>query len=148
MTKFKINFMITEQEIIDFIKNEFWETKLTSDSDVFSEVGIDGDDCDEFLLKYAEKYNVDMSNFLWYFHYQEEGSLSFNIGSLLSKNPHQRVKEIPITPKMLAEFANNKKWEIDYPEHKLPSYRYDMIINSVLFIIVIVWLIISLVKNI
>lgn len=138
--------MITEQEIIDFIIKEFWETKLTSDSDIFLEVGIDGDDCDEFLIKYAEKYAVDMSNFLWYFHYQEEGSLSFNIGSLFSKNPHQRVKEIPITPKMLAEFVNNKKWKIDYPEHKLPKYRYDMIINSVLFIIVIVWLTFSLIK--
>jgi len=140
--------MVTEQEIIDFIEKEFWETKLTSEADVFSEVGIDGDDCDEFLLKYSEKYAVDMSDFLWYFHYQEEGSLTSNIGSLFSKNPHQRVKEIPITPKMLTKFANDKKWKIDYPEHKLPKYRYDMIINSVLFIIVIVWLIISLVKNI
>lgn len=137
--------MITEQEIVDFIIKEYWETKLTSDSDVFSEVGIDGDDCDEFLQKYSEKYSVDMNDFLWYFHYQQEGNL--NIGSLFFKNPNQRVKEIAITPKILTEFANSKKWKIEYPQHKLPKYRYDLIINSVLFTIVIVWLIVSLVKK-
>jgi len=136
--------MILEEEIIDFIEKEFWKSNLNSDSDVFKEVRIDGDDCDEFLLKYSEKYSVDMNDFLWYFHYQEEGSLSFSIGNLFFKNPRQRVKEIPITPKMLTEFANSKKWTIDYPEHKLPKYRYDILINWVLIISIII--IIILVK--
>lgn len=135
--------MITEQEIIDFITKEFWETKLTSDSDVFSEVGIDGDDCDEFLHKYSEKYSVDMNDFLWYFHYQDEASLtSFNIGDSLFKSPNQRVTTISITPKILTEFANSKKWNIDYPEHKLPKYRYDMIIQWFFIILLIILIII------
>lgn len=130
--------MITEQEIIDFITKEFWESKLTSDSDVFSEVGIDGDDCDEFLQKYSEKYSVNMNDFLWYFHYQDEASLtSFNIGGSLFKSPNQSVTMIPITPKMLTEFANSKKWSVDYPEHKLPKHRYDIYVYWIFLIFVI-----------
>lgn len=131
---------VAEQEIIDFIEKEFWKSKLNSNSDIFTVVGIDGDDCDEFLHKYAEKYNVDMSNFLWYFHYQDEASVN-GFGKFFFKNPHQCVKTIPITPKMLAEFANNKKWDIDYPEHKLPKYRYDLYINWI-FIFILITLII------
>ena len=136
--------MILEEEIIDFIEKEFWKSNLNSDSNIFDTVKIDGDDCEELLVKYSEKYSVDMNNFLWYFHYQEEGSLSFSIGNLFFKNPRQRVKEIPITPKMLTEFANSKKWTIDYPEHNLPQYRYDILINWVLIISIII--IIILVK--
>jgi hypothetical protein len=132
---------ITEEEIIDFIEKEFWKSNLNSNSDIFSEVGIDGDDCDELLSKYAEKYSVDMSNFLWYFHYQEEGNLFFNIGNLFFKTPKQRVNEIPITPKMLTEFANSGKWEINYPEHKLPKYRYDVIINQTIFLLLLAFVI-------
>jgi len=140
--------MILEQEIINFIEKEFWESKLTSDSDVFSVVGIDGDDCDEFLQKYSEKYSVNMNDFLWYFHYQDEASLtSFNIGGSLFKSPNQSVTMIPITPKMLSEFANSKKWSVDYPEHNLPKYRYDLILNSILFILFICWLIYYLIKK-
>jgi hypothetical protein len=120
-----------EKKIIELIETEFWESNLNSDSDIFSQVGIDGDDCDEFLQKFSEKYGVDMSDFLWYFHYQDEASITFNLGSRFFKTPNQRVQEIPITPKMLAEFATTKKWKINYPEHKLAAYRYDMIFNWV-----------------
>lgn len=124
-----------EKEIIELIETEFWESNLNSDSDIFSQVGIDGDDCDEFLQKFSEKYGVDMSDFLWYFHYQDEASITFNLGSRFFKTPNQRVQEIPITPKMLAEFATTKKWKINYPEHKVPKQRFDMYINWVFFLI-------------
>jgi hypothetical protein len=138
---------ITEEEIIQFLKEETYEDSITSETDVFNECGVDGDDCDELLFKYSEKYLVDMSDFLWYFHYQEEGSINFKLGSLFFKNPHQRVKTIPITPKMLTDFANSKIWKIDYPEHKLPKYRYDMIINYIVLSIIFIWLINSLIRK-
>lgn len=138
---------ISEEEIIDFLKEETYEENIISDTDVFNECGVSGDDCDELLCKYCEKYSVDMTAFLWYFHYQEEGSLNFNLGSLFFKNPYQRVKTIPITPKMLTDFANSKIWKINYPEHKLPKYRYDMIINYVFFLIILIWLISSSIKK-
>jgi len=112
---------ITEEEIIDFIEKEFWKSNLNSNSDIFNQLGISGDDCDDFLVKYSEKYQVDMSDFLWYFHHEEEASSIFGF---LFKPPNKRVQRIPITPKMLAKFSNSKKWNIDYPEHKLPKYRF------------------------
>lgn len=138
--------MITEKEIIDFIETEFWKSNLQSDSDIFTLLKIDGDDCDDLLSKYSEKYDVDMNGFLWYFHYQEEGSLTFNFGNIFFKNPHNRVKEIPITPKMLAEFAVSKKWDINYPKHELPKYRYDIIINYLIIAVLILGIILLKVK--
>jgi hypothetical protein len=116
--------MITQKEIIDFIETEYWKSNLQSDSDIFTILKIDGDDCEELLSKYAEKYNVDMNDFLWYFHYGDEASIN-SIGSLIYKTPVKLVKRIPLTPKMLTEFENTKIWNIEYPEHKLPKYRYD-----------------------
>ena len=140
--------MITEKEIIDFIETEYWKSNLQSNSDIFTLLKIDGDDCEELLSKYAEKYNVDMNDFLWYFHYQEEGSLTFNLGSLFFKNPHNRVKEIPITPKMLTKFAETKKWEINYPYHKLPEKRKDILLNKIVLIVTLILAIIGFLINV
>lgn len=117
---------VLEQDIIEFIEKEYWKSNLQSDSDIFKTLGIIGDDSDELMMKYHEKYNVNMDTFLWYFHYEDEASIN-SIGSLIYKTPDKLVKRIPLTPKMLTEFANTKIWNIEYPEHKLPKYRYDMI---------------------
>lgn len=129
--------MITEQEIINFIEKEFWESNLNSNSDVFAEVGVSGDDCNDLMITYQKKYQVDMSKYLWYFHHEEEESWN-TIGGSFFQRPNERVKRIPITPKMLTEFANSKKWNVDYPEHNLPKYRYDIIISWSFIILLII----------
>ncbi|MDI9309369.1 MAG: DUF1493 family protein [Limnohabitans sp.] len=113
---------ITEKEIIAFIKDEFWETDLNSYSDVFCEVGIDGDDCYDFLMRYSDFFCVDIKSFLWYFHYQAEGNLC-SFSNFFSQVPNESVTYIPITVKMLSDFANSKKWNINYPVHELPSKK-------------------------
>ncbi len=47
-----------------------------------------------------------MSNYLWYFHCNEEGTGS--IGGMFFNTPYKSVNRIPVTPKMLTEFANSK----------------------------------------
>lgn len=121
---------ITEEEIIHFLKEETYEEEITSETDIFNECGISGDDSHELIEKYQMKYGVDMSNYLWYFHCDEEGITS--IGGMFFKAPYKRVNRIPITPKALTDFANSKIWKIDYPEHKLPKYRYDIIFNQII----------------
>ena len=119
--------MPTINEITDFIHLALDE-RYAPEQDIFrSKYCISGDDCAEFLEAYAMKYNVDMTDFLWYFHYEEEG---FNIGSMFFKTPDARVEHIPITPIMLETFANKGKWDMTYPEHTLPKYRIDLMINS------------------
>jgi len=127
---------IIEQEIIDFIEKEYWKSNLKSDSDIFDMVKIDGDDCDELIIKYSEKYSVNMDNYLWYFHHQEEASIN-RLGSMIFKTPDKLVNRIPITPNMLTEFANSKTWNLDYPEHKFPKYRYDLIITYLILLFII-----------
>lgn len=124
--------MITIEEIVDFTKKELKEKDIFPDTDIFS-LGIYGDDMDEFLGSYHKKYNVNFDNYLWYFHNEEEISNNFSIGKIFFKPPYDSVERIPITPEILTKFANTKVWEIDYPEHQLPKYRYEMILDFIIF---------------
>jgi hypothetical protein len=97
---------ITDEEIIQFLKEETYDEVITAETDIFNECRISGDDSHELIEKYQMEYGVDMSNYLWYFHCDEEGS-SF-ITSMFFKPPYKRVTRIPITPKMLTNFANSE----------------------------------------
>ncbi|WP_437125369.1 DUF1493 family protein [Flavobacterium enshiense] len=124
-------------EILEFVKEFTGADNVTEESDIETEIGCYGDDFDELIEKYSKKFNVDVSSYLWYFHTGEEAS--FNIGSIFSKPPNELVKRIPVTPKMLLEFSEKGKWDIKYPMHKIPKIRYDMIINQIIFIGIIIW---------
>lgn len=120
-------------ELIDFIENTSGINNLNPESDIFN-LGIVGDDFHDMIEKYAETFEVDMTEYLWYFHADEEGQ---NFGALFFKPPYSRVDRIPVTPIMLSEFAENKKWSIDYPDHELLNKRIDIIINQILVILFI-----------
>ncbi|WP_213190211.1 DUF1493 family protein [Cloacibacterium caeni] len=124
--------MITIEEIVDFTKDFLKEDNIFPDTDIFS-LGIYGDDMDEFLGSYHKKYGVNFDNYLWYFHNEEEISNNFSIGKIFFKPPYDSVERIPITPEILTKFANTKVWEIYYPEHQLPKYRYDVLIDQIIF---------------
>ena len=124
--------MITIEEIVDFTKDCLKEDNIFPDTDIFS-LGVCGDDMDEFLESYHKKYNVNFDNYLWYFHNEEEINNNFSIGKIFFKPPYDSVERIPITPEILTKFANTKVWEIDYPEHQLPKYRYEMILDFIIF---------------
>lgn len=99
-------------------------TPLSDDADIFDSLGIDGDDAFEFIERFATKYEIDITNYRWYFHHGEEPFLNF--GAWLVKPPYRRVGRIPITPQVLAEALRTKQWPLEYPEHKLPSVRLDI----------------------
>jgi hypothetical protein len=98
------------------------------------------------IEKYAKKYNVDMSAYLWYFHTDEEGFNS--IGGQFFKPPYERVTRIPVTPQMLADFIVTKKWKVDYPAHEIPKHRTDLIINKIILITffagLVIWLLLKI----
>jgi hypothetical protein len=132
-------------EIIVFLEEFSGMEPIDQDADLFSDIGISGDDFHEMIEQFASKYSVDRTNYLWYFHTDEEGS---NIlGGLFFDPPYKRVKRIPITPLMLAEFANKGKWDIQYPVHKIPSKRYDLIINQIVFGLLLILFFIATVKK-
>ena len=79
-----------------------------------------------------------MNSYLWYFHTDEEGN---SFGSGFFKPPNERVKHIPVTAEVLLKSANEGKWTIEYPEHKIPKRRYDIIINQILILLAVIILI-------
>ena len=134
----------SEENILTFLTDLVGVEKIDSQTDIFLDLGVTGDDFHEMIEEYQKTYNVDMTSYLWYFHADEEGQ---SIGGGFFKAPHERVKRIPVTPKMLLDFANKGKWTIEYPEHTLPKRRYDLIINTILVLGFFTFLTIYLLKK-
>lgn len=131
-------------DIILFLEKIIGTSSIYPDTDIFEDLGVYGDDFSEMLEKYALTYSVDLSQYLWYFHNEEEGQ---NFGGLFFKPPYARVKRISVTPSLLAKFAQTKKWKIDYPRHELPEKRYDILINQIITVFVFIGMIIFSLKK-
>jgi hypothetical protein len=125
---------LTIENIFDFVEEYSGRNGLQDNSDIQKELGVYGDDWHEMIEKFTIKFNVDMTSYLWYFHNGEEG---MGIGRLFFKSPYDRVNRIAITPNDLLRIATKQKWDIEYPEHKLPKRRYDLIIGTVVLIAMI-----------
>jgi hypothetical protein len=116
------------QEIITFAAYELGlkAENLSAQSDLYDNTEVNGVDCFELEEALADKYDVDMSEYLWYFHHGEGYP---NIGGLFIKPPHKRVTRIPVTPALLLESVNSGKWAIDYPPHAMPEKRHDVLLS-------------------
>jgi Protein of unknown function (DUF1493) len=102
---------------------------LSARDDLFGRLGIEGDDAFEFMDRFAARFEIDASKYLWYFHHAEEGA---NLGGIFHKPPYRRVARIPVTLDLLAEAVRAKRWPIDYPAHRLPEFRWDLTVNLAL----------------
>lgn len=112
-------------EIIAFVREETRTKKNISESTTLQkDLGVTGDDHADLIIKYSQKYDVNISNYLWYFHTYEE--VGFNPFSIIFKPPSYRVNQMDITMQMLLDAANAGKWLIEYPEHTIPKHRYDV----------------------
>ena len=127
------------------VREFIWKTcdydkPLSVEDDIFELIRITGDDADDFIWEFADAFGVDMSNYLWYFHHEEEGGIDF--GSVFFKTPDRRVSRIPITIKILADAITSKKWVVQHPDHQVPNVRKDVVANwFVLIILPVVFLI-------
>ncbi len=137
--------MPTTDELISFIIQQSGTDKVHANSDIFSEVGMIGDDFHDMIEDFAKTYHVDMTGYLWYFHADEEGFGS--LGGWFFKPPYERVERIPITPAMLTDFANKGKWDITYPEHKIPAKRHDLTINKMLIVLFLILILLLCLKS-
>ncbi|MBS1771520.1 MAG: DUF1493 family protein [Bacteroidetes bacterium] len=131
--------MYSISDIIEHLE-ELTGLQLNEDTDLFKS-GVTGDDFHEMIGTYSKKFSVDMDRYLWYFHTCEEGN---NTGSFFFKPPNERVTQIPVTPKVLLDFANKGQWDIDYPEHSIPKMRIDILINILIAIVFVIFLIYSI----
>lgn len=107
-------------EIFDLIEEISGIRPSLDDTDIYEELGVTGDDFHELIGKYTEKYHVDMSSYLWYFHTNTEGGC---FGEAFKTPPHQEINRIAVTPKMLSKFSQKRKWGIEYPPHSIHESR-------------------------
>jgi hypothetical protein len=138
--------MVTTDKIIDFLTDKIGTDKINADSDLYSDLGVYGDDFHELIDEYAKAFTINMDKYLWYFHTPEEGG-QWSIGGLFFTPPYKKVQRIPVTPTMLAEFANKEKWDISYPDHKLPKRRWDILINQILVGGLLLYLIVKFINK-
>lgn len=127
-------------EIQAFVREQAgcW-TQLPEDASLQEDVGLFADDLGEFIDKFAKRFGVDVSTYLWYFHTDEEG---MSIGALFFAPPQDRVPRIPITLRLLREATELGRWPLLYPPHSLPARRYDILIDQLLaggIAVLLVW---------
>jgi Protein of unknown function (DUF1493) len=135
----------TVQDIIVFLEEQLSVEGINADTDIYEELEVGGDDFFEMIAEYSKKFEVNVTEYLWYFHSDEEGI--FSLGSMFFAPPYKRVQRIAVTPQMLTEFANNKSWTLNYPNHSIPRRRYDLIINRAAgFAIIIAMCLVTLKK--
>ena len=125
--------MLTIEDIYHFIEDEcgIKSKKLLPDSDLNGNFGIEGDDFDELMLAYSNKFKVNIDSYLWYFHCDEEGVSLF---AFIFPPPNKRVEKIVVTPELLFNCAQSKVWSVKYPMHTLPKKRWDIISNHVFLV--------------
>ena len=116
--------------------------ELTPNADLHDDLGISGDDFSSIMRKFEKEFNVDMENYRWYFHHVEKRA--YGVRGLFVNSPSFRVPYIPVTPRLLLQAAAEGSWPVQYPEHDLSAKRYDITIDRVLalalVLFVITWL--------
>jgi acyl carrier protein len=86
--------------------------KLTMESRLLQDLGVDGDDADELINAYAEEFGVDMASFRFSTHFRSEPSL-LRLLSFLPSQKHERITtKVPITLRDLAEGATFRCWKL------------------------------------
>lgn len=111
-------------DIIAFVRDQTgYPSHLDEHTSLQDALGMHGDDLDDLLLRFAERYRVNMTGYRWYFHTHEEGLNPFWI---VIPPPNRGVDEIPITLRVLLESARRRAWAVEYPPHPPPT-RWDNI---------------------
>jgi acyl carrier protein len=103
-----------EHKVIEFIAREtgFSVKDITSESDLFKDLGIDGDDATELITKFGQKFNIDMSNFNFTKHFGSEGSfIPFLV--FFPSWWKSRCKLKPITISDLVKAAESEAWYLE-----------------------------------
>ncbi|HSR49453.1 MAG TPA: DUF1493 family protein [Acidobacteriota bacterium] len=85
------------------------ESKITPESRIPQDLGIDGDDASEFLGAFMEGFEVDMSDFEFSKYFQPEGcNPFFFVYSLFFKRDN--LRSTPLTVGDLVRSAEQHRW--------------------------------------
>ncbi len=100
-------------KVRDFVADYLGERKerLTENSRLLQDLGVDGADAVELLESFSEKFGVDMAHFPLSEHFGPEAgfNLFYYLYSLLFER-QKKWRPIPITLRDLAAAVRNKRW--------------------------------------
>jgi len=128
------------EDIYEFIlrSESILTGELTPNADLHDDLGITGDDFSSIMRKFEKEFNVDMQNYRWYFHHVERGA--YGVGGLFVNSPSFRVPYIPVTPRLLLQAVTEGRWPVQYPDHDLSGKRYDITIDRVLVLALLLFI--------
>mgnify|MGYP001458553579 CR=1 FL=1 len=114
--------------------------EIANCTDIEKDLGCTGDDYFELMEDYAKEFNVDMSDFRWYFHTHDEAMAT--VAAIEGLSPSVQVERIPVSLEVLVEMVKLGRWSMAYPDHTLqPRYStIDKVIQVILltFIMVVI----------
>ena len=111
------------------------QAHLTPDTSLHDDLGVGGDEFDELVGDFAERFRVDMSGYRWYFHHDAKGT---DPADLFFRQPS--YDRIAVTPRLLLESANAGRWVVAYPSHRAPRRGLHLSILSCVFMMLILML--------
>ena len=118
--------MVEPSDIVGFARKFTGKGLNCGDhDDLLATMGADGDDATEFIEAFAETFSVDMSAFLWVFHYSADEPPNFRRMRPVDREG-KTFEIIPLTPRLLADAANQGHWPLEYPIHKMQVSRWPM----------------------
>lgn len=116
-----------EEEVIVFVAEftRYPAAKITPRTTLFGDIGIDGDDGDEILAAFMERFQVDMSA-CRPVHFGIEGFVPWALLHWIyqawlartekNSTPESRAGLIPITVQDMIESARARRWVLKYEE--------------------------------
>ena len=134
-------------EIIELARSQAGAKTITANTRLYADLGMTGDDAQEFMTAFAVKYDVDMGEFVWLRYFDDEGSDMMAraialAASILSPSFAVRWQaaydaEREITIAHLAKVAGERKWREPSDAFKRkPDPRVLTLIFSVLSVLV------------
>jgi len=134
-------------EIIELARDQTGVKTITPHTRLYSDLGMTGDDAQEFMTAFAVKYDVDMGSFIWLRYFDDEGSDMMApaialAASVLSPSfavrwlaAHEAEREITIAH--LVKVAGERIWfEPSDALKRKPDPRVLTLIFSVLSVLV------------
>ena len=93
---------------------------IHDESTLLGDLGLDGDDADEFLSDFAKRFEVDMVGFRFEDHFSNEGMYPWQfrgfvwnlIQGMLGKDPHALAGLKAIKVEDLIHAANSHRWNL------------------------------------
>jgi len=121
---------------------EFSGTKPngTEQSDLLGAFGLEGADATEFLEAIIERFNVDLSDLRWEFHFNADEP-PWGRRLIPVDRDSKVIPFMPITLAQLIAAAEQGRWAFDYPEHTLRiswQSRFSMSIAAALLVFLMV----------